>query len=178
MRLFVAVELPEEHKRHLDELGQSLKTDSAIVSPAKEHHLTLKFLGDYPDDKVNGLKERLSKISFDSFDGHLDNVGVFPNENNIRVVWVGLKPVEPFAELAKKIDEATPEVKNDHPEYIPHITLVRVKAVKDKTFGEMIKSIKVDPKKFKVDSFKLIKSTLTHSGAVYEVLSTHTAKAL
>ena len=179
MRLFIAIELPEELKKYLGELGQSLKSESAIVSPAKEHHLTLKFLGNYPDDKVNDMKEKLSKIPFESFEGQLDTVGVFPNDDNIRVVWVGLKPVEPFAALAKQIDEATPEVKGDYPEYVPHLTLARIKAVKDKkSFGDRIKSIKVEPKSFNVDSFKLIKSTLTPKGAVYEVLGTFPAKAL
>jgi len=150
-----------------------------MVSPAREHHLTLKFLGDYNDNDVIDLKERLSKIDFEAFDGHLDAVGVFPNENNVRVVWVGIEPVDPFAELAKKIDEASPEVENDHPEYVPHITLARVKFVKDKTaFGEKIKSIKIDPKTFKVESFRLFKSALGPTGAVYEVLGTYPAKAL
>ena len=176
MRLFIAIELPEEHKNYLTELGQSLKTEGVV--PAKENNLTLKFLGDYPDGKVEILKDKLSKIEFDSFDGHLDSVGVFPNESSIKVVWVGLKPVEPFAELAKKIDAAIPEVKNNHPDYVPHLTLARVKAKQDQSFVEKIKSIKVESKTFKVDSFKLIKSVLDPAGAIYEVLGTFPAKAL
>ena len=177
MRLFIAIELPKEHRNYLDNLGNSLKTDSAIITPAKEHHLTLKFLGDYPDNKIHELKDRLSKISFSSFDANFDSIGVFPNENNIRVVWVGLAPIAPFVALERQIDEVTTEVNKDR-EFVPHITLVRVKSMKGKAFGDKVKLIKVEAMNFKVDAFKLIKSTLTPKGPIYEVLGRFTAKAL
>ena len=55
--------------------------------------------------------------------------------------------------------------------FLGHITLGRVKFVKDKKqFIEKLKSIKIEEKELKVDSFKLYKSTLTSQGPIYEVI--------
>jgi len=49
--------------------------------------------------------------------------------------------------------------------------LARVKFVEDKaSFVEKVKSVKVPDVKFKVDTVKLIKSTLTKQGPVYETI--------
>ena len=56
--------------------------------------------------------------------------------------------------------------------FYPHITLGRVKFVNDpETFVPALKEITVEPKQFEVKEFKLIKSTLTSEGPVYEDLA-------
>src|SRR3989338_6277359 len=46
------------------------------------------------DDAVNNIKETLSNIKFESFKISLSKIGRFPNENYIRVIWIGLEPKE------------------------------------------------------------------------------------
>ena len=51
----------------------------------------------------------------------------------------------------------------------PHLTLARIKFVKDKQdFMDKLNKIPVKELEFSVKSFKLIKSTLTPEGPVYE----------
>ena len=57
-------------------------------------HLTLKFLGEVQPNTEGNIKEILRTVKFKPFSVNLDSIGVFPNENYIRVVWVGLKPEE------------------------------------------------------------------------------------
>ena len=54
----------------------------------------------------------------------------------------------------------------------PHVTLARVKFVKDKQdFIKSLKEIKIEKKSFEITEFKLIKSTLTGEGPIYEDLA-------
>ena len=51
------------------------------------------------------IRDELKKIDFNKFTVFLDKIGVFPSENYIRVVWIGLKPEEEILNLHKNIDE-------------------------------------------------------------------------
>ena len=173
MRLFIAVELPAAHCAQLNTLSHLLKSSAAEVSLASEFHPTLKFLGDYPDNNLHDLKERLSHILFAPFEAKLGAIGVFPNKQHVRVVWIGAEPAEKFAALAEQIDCATPELRKDHAAFVPHITLCRVKAVNNKQlFAETIKHISIDQNQFAVNTFTLFKSTLGQKGAVHELIAT------
>lgn len=171
MRLFISVNLPSEINEYLEQVKTKIRPDNGRLSFSRDLHLTLKFLGEIEDNKVSGLIASLKIISFSKFKANIGNVGIFPNENNIRVIWVGAEPEKPFKELAKQVDRHTLDfAANDH-EFVPHITLARVKFLEDKSeMKRKISSIKVEKKEFNVDAFYLMKSTLTPEGPVYEVV--------
>ena len=172
MRLFIAIDF-EELKEFFIELQNNLPKEDAKLTLTKAYHLTLKFLGEVPETNIEKIKEQLKKIKFEDFEINLNNIGVFPNENYIRVVWVGIDPKEQVIELQKNIEDSLKEFnfKKDF-SFHPHITLARVKFVKDKpNFIDSLKKIKIDKnKKLMVKNFKLIRSTLTPEGPVYEDL--------
>ena len=169
MRLFIAIELPAELDEKINEVKKKLDTGSAKITLTKDNHLTLKFLGEVEDDKVDALKEALKKVEFGSYKTKLDKTGVFPNENNIRVIWIGVKPEKETIELKKKIDDALKELNfKDDFEYKPHITLARVKFVKDKEkLKQLLGKLEFEDSEFEVKEFKLIKSELTPDGPEY-----------
>ncbi|GAF84965.1 unnamed protein product [marine sediment metagenome] len=172
MRLFIAIELPAELKEYLKKLQNQLGgSDSAKMSLVKEFHLTLKFLGDVSEEKLDGIKSRLAAVEFSAFSALLDEIGVFPDEKRPRVVWAGLEPKEKIIELQQKVEEALKGLFPKDERFHPHLTLARVKFVKDKKeFSDKLKAISVDKKEFNISSLKLIKSTLTPEGPVYEEL--------
>jgi len=171
MRLFIAFDISDEAKEELLKAQSELKKADAKLTLAKEFHLTLKFLGEVEDKKVDEIKDRLSKVRFEQFDAELDGTGVFPTEDYIRVVWVGLEPKDKITTLQQKIEEALLGMFLKDTRFHPHLTLARVKFVKDKKgFIEKLKKIKMEKKAFSLSIFKLIKSTLTPKGPVYEVL--------
>lgn len=180
MRLFIAIELPKELNEKMSEIKEKLKTEDAKTTLTKENHLTLKFLGDVEDSKIDDVKEALKKVEFKSYKSKLNNIGVFPNENYIKVIWVGVKPEEETKELKKKVDSVLEgfNFKDDF-DFHPHITLARVKFVKDKPkFKELIHSLKIEDSEFEVKEFKLIKSELKPEGPEYTDLGIYQTKAL
>jgi 2'-5' RNA ligase len=175
MRLFVAIEIPESAKDDL--VGIQTKVDSSIAKirfvNKSQMHLTLKFLGKVSKDKVDSVKEKLKEIKFEPFSLGLDDIGVFPSENYVRVIWVGVEPREEVVKLQEKIEKVLEcfDFKKDF-EFHPHITLARVKFVNDKEkFIKNLKEIKVEEKKIEIKDFRLVKSNLTPKGPVYEDVS-------
>ncbi|MDP6547339.1 MAG: RNA 2',3'-cyclic phosphodiesterase [Candidatus Woesearchaeota archaeon] len=172
MRLFIAIEIQEDIKEYLIGVQEKISNELAKVRWVNkpQMHLTLKFLGEVQPNTEGNIKEILRTVKFKPFSVNLDSIGVFPNENYIRVVWVGLKPEEKIIELQNDIDESLENLFGKEKDYKPHITLGRVKFIKkeNKTkFVETIKNIKVEGKKIEIKDFRLIKSTSTEKGPVY-----------
>ena len=166
MRLFIAINLSKEIKDYLWELKEEFRGLGKINFTAKsKYHITLKFLGEIKEERLEGIKEKLSKVKFNSFEISLNELGHF----NHRILFVNVKPNECVLNLCNKIDEQLIEFPNDH-NFNDHITLARIKLLKDKE--EFSKKLKKEVKKmrFKVSSFELMKSTLSKDGAKYESL--------
>lgn len=176
MRLFIAIPVPDNVKEHFLFLQKNV-TAEAKINFVKEFHLTLKFLGEISEENLEKIKSQLSQIEFEPFTAKLNSTGVFPSEKMIRVLWIGIDPADKIIKLQKKI-EASLEGEPDK-RFHPHITLARVKFVKDKkALLEQVQAMPVEPIEFPVDSVHLIKSTLTKQGPVYEVLASIPAKPL
>ncbi len=176
MRLFIAIELPEEIKEHLAQtqakIKENLSKEDKFRFVSKDQiHLTLKFLGEVQPDKLENIKELLGKVSFNPFSSNLSELGVFPNESQIRVVWAGLSPEEKIILLQKEIDGKLKKLFPKEKDFKPHLTLARVNSIQDnKSFINNLKTIKIENKTIPIDSFKLVKSTLTANGSIYEEL--------
>ena len=170
MRLFIAIDF-NELKDYFIELQQELPKN-AKLSLTRTFHITLKFLGEVQPDSAEKIINILKNIKFEPFSAFLGSIGIFPTENYIRVVWVGLKPEENILELQNKVDDSLKKFFRKEKEFKAHVTLARVKFVEDKKdFVERLKKIKVENKKIEIKYFRLIKSTLTPKGQVYEDLA-------
>ncbi len=172
MRTFIAIDFKIlEH--YFKELQKQIQTDLAKIKFTNDFHLTLKFLGEIPDKQVEKIKELLKEIKFKPFNVEFSDTGVFPDEDYIRVVWIGFEDNRDIINLQQKVENKMQLIFQKEKRFHPHITLGRVKFVKDKQkFIEALKEIKVEKKKFEVNCFKLIKSTLTSEGPIYEDLAT------
>ena len=169
MRLFVAIDF-NELNNYFIELQKQLP-QSAKLSLVKSFHLTLKFLGDVQPNKVSEITDILKEIKFESFNVNLDSIGIFPTENYIRVVWIGLNPEEKIIELQKQVDDSLKNLFKREKDFKAHITLARVRYPTDKkSFVDGIKKIKVDNKIIEIKDFRLVNSSLTPQGPVYEDL--------
>lgn len=173
MRLFIAIEIPKDIKEYISKIQEKIDTTKnkiRFINKAQTH-LTLKFLGEVQPDKVEHITENLRKIAFKTFSVYLDKIGIFPNENYIKVIWIGLKPEEPVLQIQKNIDEGLKKLFKKGKNFKVHVTLARVKYIDNKeNFIDKLKKIKIENKKIDMDNFKLVKSTLTPQGPVYEDL--------
>ncbi len=170
MRLFIAVEIPVEIRDYLFSVKNNFDRGLAKINwvAKKNIHITLKFLGEIDQKTTEKIIEKLKEIKFKSFDLELDNLGVFPNENHIRVLWVGIKNFNKVIELQQEIEEKLRKYFENDKEFSAHITIGRVNFIKDKlAFKKAINKIKINQMHFKVDSFSLIKSELSKDGPKY-----------
>lgn len=166
MRLFIAVELPDEIKRNIEKLIVELKGIESSVRwvETANLHLTLKFLGEVAAEKKEGLLEGIAaKVKgTGNFKIELAGAGTFPAGKHPKVIWVGVKSgSERLAKLAQLLDEK---------EFAAHVTIGRVK--NDKGVDKLQEKL-AELKDFKfgaaeVDSLFAIKSTLTPQGPSYE----------
>ncbi|VVB75906.1 RNA 2',3'-cyclic phosphodiesterase [Candidatus Tiddalikarchaeum anstoanum] len=169
MRLFTAVEIPVNIRKKVQDLiDKYRKVEPCAKYVAYENiHITLKFLGDVGEKKVDNIIEELGKIKNKKFECRLGKIGGFPNTVHPKVVWVGLKEgADNLVNLYFGIDKATPGFSEELKPYHPHVTLFRCDGIVDKSiFGEQFES-----DSFKVENFLLMKSVLTPKGPVYSVV--------
>lgn len=171
MRCFISVDLSDEVKDYLFNLQKEFSSIVKVKWVAKKNlHLTLRFLGEIDDEQLKAVKKRLLDIRFNRFKVLLDGVGVFPDEIFIRVIWIGLISDE-LIELQKRVDESILDLFPTDQRFLSHLTLGRVKCVKDKEgLRRILNNIKVKKFEFEVDSFKLYKSELNRDGPKYFLL--------
>jgi 2'-5' RNA ligase len=174
MRLFIAIDLPEQAKENLEKIKSELKGIKGVKPVDKDNiHLTLKFLGEVSANKAEEISEALEQIKFKPFKVSISQLGAFPNENRIQVLWVDAEPAEPLMELKKQIDAALPRFKDDHP-FKSHITFVRIKYIANDSDKKKILDVlkkQIGKTEFLVNKFTLYKSDLTPGGPVYEIVN-------
>ncbi|HLD97168.1 MAG TPA: RNA 2',3'-cyclic phosphodiesterase [Candidatus Nanoarchaeia archaeon] len=178
MRTFVAIDLPERVKAELLSAQKQMSSASAKLSFVGDFHLTLKFLGELTPAKAEAVKTLLGSVKFKGFTATISGVGVFPSENYVRVVWVGLEPEDNILQLQKSIDCALEKEFPKEKNFKPHLTLARVKFLSDKKqFIGQLRQIKPVRVEFMVDCFKLKESKLSDKGAVYRDLAVYSNAA-
>ena len=171
MRLFIAIETDEKVKEYLKSLQDKIISHDAKLSVSKGYHLTLKFLGDVPETNLEEIKAKLSEIKFTKFRLTTSDIGFFPDAKNPRVIWLGLEPHQEVKKLQQNIDNALLNLGFEKDSrFHPHLTLARVKFVKNKNYPEMIKQLKTESIAFDVGSFVLFKSDLKPEWPVYTEL--------
>ena len=185
IRLFIAAELPSEALSALSNLIHSLRA-SALggmrLVATKNIHLTLKFLGDTDIDRLPALMAALDGLGgrASAFSMALGDVGGFPNLNRTRVLWVGLAgDMQPLEGLASLVEEACValDFKANAQPFSPHLTVARMRdsasPEERRKAGEALTSLPWEKGvPIPIDSFQLIKSTVTPQGPIYETLHT------
>jgi 2'-5' RNA ligase len=143
-------------------------------------HLTLKFLGDTPLDKVEEVKVALAQAAAEvrPFTFTMAALGCFPNTRRPRVVWVGLQEVTGALVRLRGVVEAQVAplgFPTERRPFKPHLTLGRVQRRASKSevreIGEVVAaSVAGIGSEMTVQEVRYIKSDLQPSGAVYTTL--------
>ena len=176
MRTFIALDLNEEIKDYLFELENELKK----IFKAKirwmnknQIHITLKFIGEIKEEKLNEVKEILKKINFKKFSLELNEIGFFPSKEKPAIIWVGLKNESEIINLQRKIDEELLKLFSSEQKFSSHITLGRIKLIKDKKNFLQVEKKHIMSKTFEVKSFSLIESILSKDGSKYKKIESY-----
>ena len=171
MRLFIAIEIPDELKSALGKLHSGIA--GARWVPEEQLHLTLAFVGEVDAAASDLLSERLAGISSEGFILHFSRLGCFPNNRKPRVIWAGLEPEPLLGRLVSLVRQAaldTGILLEERP-FAPHITLARFRQPPGREIGPLVSQLqlpKLQP--VIVEDFILYCSSLTASGAIHTPL--------
>jgi len=168
-RCFIALELPREAINRIKEVQDLIKKKKYFYGKFTEPenlHLTLKFLGEIDDEKIEEVKRRLKKIMIKEFEARLGEIGFF-SQKFLKIIWVKLEGKSVF-ELQKLVDENLEGLFDKEVRFMSHITIARVKKVlRKKDLIDYIKNIKIKDLRFRVKEFILKESELTKEGPIY-----------
>lgn len=176
MRLFTGLDLPAEVVHNLEALLGQLRPAARIQwSPLANLHITTKFIGEWPEERLEELKTALGGIpARPPVPVHIRRVGFYPNPHSPRVFWCGIE-APGLPELAADTDNATAMlgVTAEARAYSPHLTLARIKDRIDlQPLREKIASLpSLEFGRFEAASFFLYRSTLRPTGSVYTKLA-------
>lgn len=158
IRCFIAIELPDELKREIKRIQTKLKSDGQAgvkwVDP-DGIHLTLKFLGEVDADWIDEITEAIKSaaVGIPPFRLEVKGLGVFPNLNRVRVVWVGLEgELDKLTQLVRQIETYVSPLgfPTEAREFTPHLTLARVgdrvRPDEQQELGELIAKTKFEAK--------------------------------
>jgi 2'-5' RNA ligase len=129
MRIFIALDIPDEIRTRLSEYvdhARALAPD-ARWARIEGLHVTLKFIGEVTEDRVQEIKTALALVKAQPFAVRFDGVGFFPNANAPRVFWAGVDGGNELPNLASTVDAALEKIDIDREArpYHPHLTLAR-----------------------------------------------------
>lgn len=189
MRAFFAVDLPDNLAPALAE-AQAAFDDApglTFVDP-QQAHVTLKFLGDIPEtddagsdgpsiDRIITAGDRaIADAAVGPFDCSVEGFGVFPTLDYISVVWAGIGAgAAHLTTLHDALEAETTAlgVDAESHEFTPHVTLARMSDARGKAaVRRVVREQDPDIGRFEVETVRLVSSTLTSDGPVYDTVAT------
>ncbi|MEW6554941.1 MAG: RNA 2',3'-cyclic phosphodiesterase [Actinomycetota bacterium] len=180
LRLFVAAGIPSEAR---DILGLAMDGSRAKIADARwvsaeNLHLTLKFIGAYGEEALEGLSNELLETAArcKPFKAALGGCGAFPSPRKARVIWVGMcEGAESAGAVARKLDARLERVgiERESRPFRGHITLARMKHPRDcaaalEDLGKQLGGLQ--DRAFTVDEVVLYHSILGPQGPTYIAL--------
>ncbi|MHB9080943.1 MAG: RNA 2',3'-cyclic phosphodiesterase [Pirellulaceae bacterium] len=180
-RTFIAVEVSDLVRSRAADLISRLRSSDVHVSwvaPANMH-ITLKFLGDQPDDAVAAICQavRTGAADVPAFDFQCRSAGAFPSVERPRTLWLGVEDgLAEFRALQAAIDGALAKQRfsKDRQLFRPHLTLGRVRSAGPslQQLADVLRTLHdFDGGTTEVDEVTVFSSELTRSGPTYEVLA-------
>ncbi|MCX7697328.1 MAG: RNA 2',3'-cyclic phosphodiesterase [Bacteroidales bacterium] len=150
----------------------------------EQWHITLHFFGEISTDKIPSIINCI-KISYENLIAqkvNIKQIGFFGKVSNPRVIWLGIEPDKEIIFFSRLLSESLYEqgYEVDQRAFSPHITLARIKRVKDlKAFHELI-NVHFDAifDVVVLDKVVLYESILNSHGSTYVPLFTMSLKAV
>jgi 2'-5' RNA ligase len=134
MKVFVAVDLPDEPRAALAASLADLELPGK-VAPPKNWHITLRYIGAMDDVAVDRLLAGLDEAKLGGpFTLRTAELGAFPRPERATVLWVGVGHGSDRLEaLSGVVEEVVNDVgfdREDRP-FVGHMTLARVRPPED-----------------------------------------------
>ncbi|MEJ2196094.1 MAG: RNA 2',3'-cyclic phosphodiesterase [Ignavibacteriaceae bacterium] len=108
IRLFTALLIPDEikHKIYTACLSTVDNYEDYNWESQDKIHLTLKFIGEVPEDLINPIKKELSYTeNYKQFNCSLSRFGFFFKDGEPKILWVGLNTDERIHKLVEELNQ-------------------------------------------------------------------------
>ncbi len=177
MRLFTGIDLPEEIRAKLERLLMHLRPAAHLKwSPIYNLHLTVKFIGEWPEEKMPQMDAALrSLIERPAIRAEVKGLGWYPNPYHPRVFWAGVSAGPELETLVKDTDIALSPlgIAREERGYSAHLTLARIKdpVPLHALRGAIEKLDSLEFGSFTADRFFLFRSQPGSAGSIYTKLS-------
>ena len=185
MRLFIALELEPSVREKLRQTLAALRLslDARWIRWVQPDgiHLTLKFLGEVENTRVEALKSAIEAQASQRGVCHftVGGVGAFPNPARARVLWVGVKDAaDGLKGLQAGLEDALGQVgfERENRRYTPHLTLGRVRdGIGRESLAQLAQALTesapLEPMETSSGTVILVRSELRPGGAVYTIMS-------
>lgn len=181
MRLFVALDIPDDVRASLGSLLGKLRAvcpDARWVR-AEGVHVTLKFIGETPDDRLDAIQTALAHLPprtpiLLTFRG----TGYFPDRRRPRVLWAGIEAGADLAALAADVENSLAALgtPRETRAFSPHLTLARLDRPRklDALHSALDAAVPLEFGATIAKEFHLYRSVLKPAGAEYTRLATFT----
>jgi 2'-5' RNA ligase len=181
-RIFVAItiEASDPLKEYYQKFRNWFKSDRISWVEEQNLHITLKFIGETPDDKIPGIHKALSGVAsaYASFPASIKGAGVFGSSYKPRVLWFGVEDeARRMESLGRDIAGALEEagIEDDRQNFVPHLTIGRIKYIRQrrKLEDKVAKMQQLHLQDIRVNAFHLMESRLSQDGVVYSLLHSY-----
>lgn len=176
MRAFIAIFPPPEVRESLLQTARTLPARGEIRwSRPGNVHLTLKFLGDVPDDDLDGVRGVLTRVCarHEPFAAETSGFGAFPSAKKVRVVWAGVSEGhERLRSLAEDLEISLEDLgfAREARAFRPHLTLGRARG-RPARLGLLESAAR--GMRFPIREVELVRSVLGEAGAAYSTLAAY-----
>jgi RNA 2',3'-cyclic 3'-phosphodiesterase len=182
-RLFIAIELPPEVRRWLENARTALEPGMPAgavrwVDP-RGIHITLKFLGETAVQRIDGVRTAMDQAVQETqpFPLVVEGLGCFPNTARPRVLWAGVRSERKLAEIQKRLEDNlyAAGFEREGRAFSPHLTLGRVRdgagEIQWRKIGAALAAARIEPPvEMRAGDLCLFRSVLGPAGAEYSVL--------
>lgn len=178
MRLFVAIEIPDQVRENLRVVLRDLGAGAPGSAGAglrwvtvKNLHITLKFIGEIADEQFHPICAALNTVISPPAPLELDGLAFSPSEKRARVLWLQIRASAELSRLAASVEGALEPlgIERERRAFTPHLTLARLK--NPRVPAELRKAVAegrhCSAGHFRASEFRLIESKLKSSGAEY-----------
>ena len=182
-RTFCAIELPEpvreQLRDHASRVREAVPEAGASWSKPENIHLTLKFFGNVPKERLTRISEAGARVAgeFSPFQIKIGGTGVFPRRSRPQVLWVGVDDSSGrLSDLQQRLEEefAREGFPKEDRGYRPHLTIARLRRPEEaRQLAETHIQTKFSFIDVRVTEFVVFRSELSPKGSRYTPISKH-----
>lgn len=178
-RLFIAtkITLNKSLLQTISDLKTGCRFDKMTWVTQDVTHLTLRFLGKTPEEKIPAIIEAMQVVAnkHHPMELSLDKLGLFGSRYAPSVIWLGFNDFAVYKALFSDIETKLLDLGFDpnYGNFVPHITLARIKQVENKKkFQQLLDNHQIiEPQLLNIDHITLYQSKLLPEGPVYREIA-------